>query len=287
MAFITWETPSGTIDGVNRTFTTAYNIYQVADLLVDGVDYTGTLSVSGNTISIVAPADPPTTSISVQYFTTNPSTGGAFAGTVTLATSRDDFQDYKKDITDVSNPLFIKWCNWLNTFLYRQIKSTDPERFIAEDTINVAANSGTYALPNDFRDMVEYGCGLYEHDANGVPQYPGIARTAFGSGLKGFYIKGGNLVLTPTPTAATTYTLRYMTNISQLTALTDTWIVPITDEYRYHLVQALDLMYTQWDEDVGMESFADQRFIRKLSELLDTIRKEPASYFMPDASVTF
>jgi hypothetical protein len=50
--------------------------------------------------------------------------------------------------------------------------------------------------------------------------------------------------------------------------------VIIDDYYLDYLVNALDVQYAQWDEQITENMVADQRFINSMSDLLSCFRKE-------------
>jgi len=60
------EVPVGTIDSSNKTFVTAHNVYQIINATIDGVIYTGLITVLNNTVTF---ADAPTASVTVSYYT--------------------------------------------------------------------------------------------------------------------------------------------------------------------------------------------------------------------------
>lgn len=68
--FIYKETPTGTIDGANTTFTLANNAYQIDDIILDGAIYLGSYTLVGATLVL---SDAPTVSLRVDYHTTEPS----------------------------------------------------------------------------------------------------------------------------------------------------------------------------------------------------------------------
>ena len=65
MPFISDEIPSGIINSVNNVFTLSQTISQIDDVIVDGADYAGNVTVAGNQITL---ADAPTSSIYVDYW---------------------------------------------------------------------------------------------------------------------------------------------------------------------------------------------------------------------------
>ena len=85
MALIPYQTPTGTIDGVNKTFTASTTIYQFDSILVDGADYTTAPVINGSSFTL---ADAPTVSIEIQFYDTNPALSTTVTGNNTLLTNR-------------------------------------------------------------------------------------------------------------------------------------------------------------------------------------------------------
>lgn len=212
----------------------------------------------------------------------------------TLQNVQDSFERFKKDISDVPTDLMIEWQNFIARFIYRKLLATDPERYIKTTSFTVTTEPQTSALPSDFRDITPVGCGFYEIDDDGDDTDRRLRRTGFGRRDIGYFISGTNVVFTGIEDG-TQYRLRYIPELTVFDALADFWTVDnlstgvqiIPDEYREHLVKAVDALYTQWDEEPGAESFADARFVRTLSEVIENIRKEPDAYQKADFTIMY
>ena len=217
---------------------------------------------------------------------------------IQLSTARTALDNQLKDITDVSSGVYLQWCQFLSNFVYRNLVAVDPERFISQATLNVTSGTSTYALAtlaSDFKDIRPFGCGLFEQNGDGVNTDRKLTHTGFGSSNRGFYISGGNIVMTPVPTKNETLIFRYAPNSPTYTDVTDyftmdgtsTGVVLIPNEYLHYVQQALVALYEVWDEDLGMEAYADARFVRVLDELLRNIKREPEAYAFPDFTQSF
>ena len=192
---------------------------------------------------------------------------------------------YKKDLSDVPTDTFLGWVNYANRFFYRHVIAVDPERFISETTLTLQSGVATYNLPSDFRDVQVFGCGFFEIDSNGVVTDTEYALTNRGYRIIGQFISGSQVRFTPAPTKTLQVLLRYIPNIVDLADLSDETYIP--DEYMLYLRDALDVLYTQWDEEPGSESFADQRYVRALDEMSRTIKRQPANYGIDNFSAFF
>lgn len=185
----------------------------------------------------------------------------------------------KGDITDVTNDIFIYWADYINKFFYRYLAKVDPEALISTSNYTVTTSPSTQALPATFGHINTYGAGFYKLDGSTITSDM-LARTGVGRTDRGFYITSTNVVFTGITSES--FTLRYIPVPTKLTAVGDSLIIP--DRYSFYMVQALDVIYNQWDEDAGMESLAGQRLDNELMMALQDIRKEPTVYQISDIS---
>lgn len=179
------------------------------------------------------------------------------------------FTRHKKDLSDVSTDLFLDWCDQINQFAYRIIWAQDPEQYLTTESYTVASGDNQYALPDNYSNSQVIGAGLYVVE-NGVQTDQMLPRTHFGSSTLGYYLNGIYLYFTPIPTATATYNLRYIPTLDSITELTDTMVIP--NEFMAYVKNALDVLYTIWDEDPSIEGITDERFVRAMDELAQNIR---------------
>ena len=206
------------------------------------------------------------------------------ANGMTAADARSALQSRKEDISDVGNQLFFDWCNKINHYLYQNIKGYNPGDYSLTNDYTVSASPSTQSLPSDFRDVSELESGVFRVDSNGNVTDDTLPLTGIGSQQVGYYISGSNIVFTGINNG-NTYKLVYFPTLSQVTLTTNTLIIGV--EYQDYIVNALDVCYTIWDEDVNAEVSADQRFVRSLAELLDNFRKVPDVYAIEDSMSNF
>jgi hypothetical protein len=214
---------------------------------------------------------------------------------ITAQSAYDAYNRLKRDLTDVPLATFWEWTDFINKTAYRKLKGIDPERYIDQDTTySVSTNPSTQALPADFRDIEEKECGFYYVDTEGDNTEVRLARLPFGSKGKGYYIQGTNVVFTGIESSET-YRLRYIPEITTIDASTDYFTLDtsvsgaeiIPDDFLEYIVKAVDVLYDQWDEDIGAESFADARFVRIMDELARNFKKEPMAYSLPDSTLIY
>ena len=190
---------------------------------------------------------------------------------ITIAVAQQALINRKKDISDVSIPLFCQWCDFVNKYLYRQLTNIDPERFIASSLYTVSSSPSTQALPAGFLNMSAMGCGIFRQDGNGNDTDTQLPRSSFGSSDTGFYVTGTNVVFTGI-NSVTTFRLRYIPALATLTQLSDSMI--LDDYWLEYLVNAMDQQYNIWDEDVMGKMVADSAFVNSMSDLLSCFRRE-------------
>jgi len=192
---------------------------------------------------------------------------------ITADNARTEFDKRKVDTDDVDSTTFFYWCDYVNKFFYRYLRSTDPERLITTTTYTVTTAPSTKTLPADFRDIQPMGCGLFERDANGSDTTVQLSQTGFGSTQKGYYITGADSLVFTGISSSTTYVLRYIPDVTVIDGGSDEFDIP--DEYNQYVMEALDRFYEIWDENPGMESIVDHRFANVLSEMANTINRAP------------
>ena len=206
--------------------------------------------------------------------------------------------ELKKDLSDVPQATFVRWCDYVNKFMYRFALGCDTERYIKETSLTTISGVNSYALPADFRDMSHFGTGIFFMDQQNptAPSTRVLPHTSYGSAKTGFYLKGGNLMLTPYNwQSSQPFTIRYIPKQTALTDVTQYFTTDgtatgaeiIPDEFLDMLVKALDNYYSIWDENLGQESYSDERFSRDLDDFAKEIYREANSYYLEDNSVYY
>lgn len=183
-----------------------------------------------------------------------------------------------KDTSDVTNAQYFQMATDLNQFLYNEMFGEDPERFIDSNTsYTVTSSPSTQALPSDFRDVTEWGCGFFPQDSNGDVSREQLTLTGYGSKRYGYYINGTNVVFTGINDSKTVV-LRYVPVLADITAVSGTFVTP--DENKELLTEGMVLYYYRYEED-PRESDQDMRFKRLLDLFIEGLLKTPKVFLTP------
>lgn len=204
---------------------------------------------------------------------------------ITVAQARTEFLQRKKDVSDIDAiaGTFLKWCNYVNRYLYRELTNIMPEGFIKSQTYTVSAGTTTYALPSDFQDIIPQGTGMYLV-VNGLQTDTKLPMSSFGNQSMGMYLTGTlgastSIVMTPTPTDTKVWTLRYIPLLADLSAEASEFLLPA--RYSEHLMNVLDNCYDIWDSDNNDEIFNNSRVIASIQELISLINPVSQAYLLP------
>jgi hypothetical protein len=279
------ETALGVVDSFNKTFTLSRNIYAINYVVVDGVIYTGNVAFVPGTDTFLLEDAPIHLSPEVAYYDSAPSmpTGTG----ITVAEARAEFLQRKKDTSDIDSiaGTFLKWCNYVNRFAYRELTNIQPEQYIRTQNYTITPDVATYPLPSDFDNISSQGTGFYLVDSNGVATDTRLPPSSFGATMTGRFLNSTAFTVTPMPTQTKQYVLRYIPILPDLTTETDEFVIP--KKFSYHLMDVLDACYNVWDEDSGAEVFNDERVIRSMQEMVTHIVPDGQCYSMPDFTSTY
>lgn len=280
MSYINNETASGVVNGVNKTFTTAGNIYEINYVVVDGVIYSGGVTFIAGTNSFLLEDAPVALPPVVSYYNSVPSLPGSTG--ITVASLRGEFLKRKKDISDIDSiaGTFLQWLNYINRAAYRELTNVQPEQYIKSQIYTISGGTSTYALPTDFDNLNPQGTGLYRLGADNQDTDYRLPMTGFGSTKTGFYMNSSAFTLTPQPEDTQSLKLRYIPQLTDLTLETEELIIP--KRFSEHIMNVLDNLYTIWDEDNGAEAWNNERVVNSLQELLNHIKPDGSAYFIPD-----
>ena len=201
----------------------------------------------------------------------------------TLTTIKARLGRRLKDIRDVDDVLLYDWATDVNQDSYRVMFRADPERFITTQSYTVSTSPSSQALPATFRDTQEYGCGFFYQNADGTAGNRQLAVTGYGSPQAGYYLNGANVVFTGI-NSTQTIILRFIPVLANITALSDTFIVP--DENLDLITEGMVVQYYKWNED-PREMTAGQRYSALQNDFADKLPQIPFSVGIADNSNYF
>lgn len=143
------------------------------------------------------------------------------------------------------------------------------------------SHTGGDATTNIYWDKLD----LVENEVNGNDQTDQkLGITGYGSKKQGYYLEGANIVFTGTSQITDDYyVMKYLPVPPTITALSnyislDKTVTgePIVEtRHLEYFVKAVDVLYSQWDNDPNAEMLADQRFVRALGGILDGYNRTP------------
>jgi len=111
--------------------------------------------------------------------------------------------------------------------------------------------------------------------------------TSFGASIKGHWIDMKNLriVITPILDSVTYFRFRYITNLTDLSSLSDSTQIP--SEFLQYARNWLDIYLQQYLANPNQEANANSRFINSLNTFLEDIRAQANIYSADDLSTAF
>jgi len=141
--------------------------------------------------------------------------------------------------------------------------------------INLNGSTGYSLYGNTYRDGGRSSSG-------------NLVETSFGSKDQGYYFSGSNIVFTGVKDR--NYLQRYVPKSVSLSSIdeyftldgTATGVLLVEDRHKEYLLRAIDVYYSQWDEDLSYESIADFRLVRALDEVMQTYKRTPKVYQIDD-----
>jgi len=120
---------------------------------------------------------------------------------LTWTNIHDAWKAYTDDVrADVTDANFLRWVNYIDRRSYDVLKKEDPERYLAEQYIQVVAWTPDYSLVATFWTIDADWAGLYHVDWNIKASNKWIPRRQKGSKQEWFYIQWRSTIsLTPQP----------------------------------------------------------------------------------------
>lgn len=270
--YISNETPTGSVDWINKVFTTAYNIWQIDTVYVWTVpyfDFTFTW-----TVLTLTDAPEAWTSVYLNYYTV-PSVWNSNYLSVTEAKVLLE-RHIDDTLPEISSDLFMDWINNLNKFVFRATSRLDPTQYRTRWIINTADWIADYQLPSDFRDMNVLGTWIYKTNTAWDVTDNKLVITDIWSQVEWYYLDGRSIVFTPKPWSEKKYFMYYIPRLQEL--VDDLNSTVIDREYTDFLTKALKVTYYWFITDQWSEVFEDQKFERVLNEYLQHFQRTPKVY---------
>jgi len=192
---------------------------------------------------------------------------------ITVTSAKTRVEQKLGALSDVTEARWIAMAQDLNEILYDEMLNADPDRFKTTQNYTVTTDSQTSALPADYQDAKQWGCGFFVIDSDGKEQER-LIQTGFSSSNKGYYLDGSNVVFTGI-NASTIVKLRYVPMLTAISSMSSSFIVP--DRFKELVTQGLIKIYYEEYEDPRQYD-ADAKFARLLGQLIDSIPRSPKVY---------
>jgi hypothetical protein len=125
----------------------------------------------------------------------------------------------------------------------------------------------------DFHSIRTSGCGVFIVEDGIITDE--LKETEFGSYTAGYWIGNNTLNITPSPSVATTFTIRYIPTITKIESLTDDLVIP--DEYLELVTEELKVRYDKQDEEFDIMQVSDSFAKRYESKLLGDEKYSPSN----------
>jgi hypothetical protein len=147
MAFIPKEVPTGVVDGSNKVFTLANDVYQIDDIFVSDIAYTQGYTRLGSVLTLNF-APPLGASIHVDYWTSAPV---ILQDGMDVDDIKDIFTVYKGNLGGAGDTEFFQWINFLEQFLYPKFVSINPNDYLQTHIVKTIDFTSAYSLPNSYQ----------------------------------------------------------------------------------------------------------------------------------------
>jgi len=282
MAAIYNETPSGTIDGVNTVFTTASSIGSLIYVAIDGQVFTGAITIGVTSITLETA---PTVSIRITYVPAGSTP--LFGGSLTVSAMWNDILARVSNIGDISETDRIRAAGIVNENIYDAIVEADPERLmITLPAVNIVAPT-SIAIQSDLETMEAEGAGFYFVNTDGTDTSTVLPLTGFGSKFSGYYIDATNFQFTGTINGS--YKQRYIPNNTEITAITDAFIVPNGVKYREMVRAGLLAQYYFLKGDFKDSDYQNWsiEYRSLLEDFISTVRRKSGVTILEEYSSTY
>lgn len=259
------------IESITQTFTLPENAYSICNVNIGGSEYFDFTHVSG---SDTFTTDDLFAAGLLGFVDYSPSPTVGATGFLTVGEIKDEFKVRKDDVfPDIGNPLYLYWINAINNLMYPIMYNQEPNSYIVESDITTADGTSLYTIPTDIKTTAMLGCGVFPVDSDGKVADKTMIMMPINSYIKGWDIYGGELSITPTPSSVDSYKFRYIPSIVKLSSDLNATVIPV--EYSELFFNAIDSHFEQFDENEFRESLSDQRFIRSLDQLVETVSLTP------------
>ena len=176
------------------------------------------------------------------------------------------------DLPDLGTDEFLDFANWFNQEVYEYLYGANTEDYLTSQAIATVKDQSSYTITGTIDNIRPYGAGLFPEN-----QKDSLSLTKFNSRVRGFYLSGNNVIITPTPSSVENFTFRYIPVLPMLTSLTDSTV--IDERYGRFVKDSLNISFYEWSKD-QREVGSSQRVQSSFNEFVRRIQKQPKQYVL-------
>ena len=197
---------------------------------------------------------------------------------LTVTQIRSILERYRNDsMPRLNNETFLDFANDLTLDVREYLKDINSEDYIWTQSITPSTAYQTTALNSDFWNVLWQNTGVYVLDSNSRITTPQLEEINPWSQERWFYISWTDVIIRGWEN--TTLQLRYFTDMTDLTLVSDFTIFPNERKYYPTIRNCLNMLYNWWLNDVYEEQRSSIKYQQDVSNLAMYARKQSANLF--------
>lgn len=198
---------------------------------------------------------------------------------ITVQNIWDDIKARVKNVGDISITQQLRRASIVNNDIRNVIESVDATKLISQITIGIVSGTTVFTIPSDFEDTTSLNTGIFTTNSNGDLDKQ-LPRIAVGSQQTGWYIDKTTIFIRDN--SATSLTLRYIPNSTELSSLSDTFIV--NEKYRELIETGVLVQYYKLKGEFKDPQYANwsAEYASLLNDFADDVMRSSGVFTMPD-----
>ena len=197
---------------------------------------------------------------------------------LTVTQIRSILERYRNDsMPRLNNETFLDFANDLTLDVREYLKDINSEDYIWTQSITPSTAYQTTALNSDFWNVLWQNTGVYVLDSNSRITTPQLEEINPWSQERWFYISWTDVIIRGWEN--TTLQLRYFTDMTDLTLVSDFTIFPNQRKYYPTIRNCLNMLYNGWLNDTYEEQRSSVKYQQDVANLSMYARKQTAWLF--------